>query len=197
MPQYVIERPITGPSYLEVCNRCRCPLESDGRVLGRCVRISDGKRTHWETLCDGCLSAVKGGTGMISTQDCPHMCPEHVDSEPACQLCRTIFLLWAAARRGDEGSRKLLDREPLYRIQLAEAIISTPGQSTLLVFEHPLTEPNKEWLRRRFGSASVYITAQSAALSETAARQYRKQYPWRDGDRPLDRLVTDMHGGKA
>ena len=60
MQQYTIELPSTGLSYFDVCNRCRCPLESDGRVLGSCVRIPDGKRTHWETLCDGCLTALKG-----------------------------------------------------------------------------------------------------------------------------------------
>ena len=50
----------TNLPYLEVCNRCRRSLESEGHVLGRCVRIPEGKRTHWETLCDGCLSAIKG-----------------------------------------------------------------------------------------------------------------------------------------
>ena len=60
MQQSVIKQPSAGLSYLEVCNRCRCPLESEGRILGRCVRIPDGKRTHWETLCDGCLTTLKG-----------------------------------------------------------------------------------------------------------------------------------------
>ena len=133
----------------------------------------------------------------MPVHDCPHMCPEHIPNNSDCRLCRTIFLLWGAARQNNDGMRELLQVELASRMHMAEAIMSDPGQQAMLIFGRPLTENNKGQLRHRFGSASVYITEHIARLSAVATKQYHKQCPWRDGDRPLNRLIVYMQGGLA
>ena len=133
----------------------------------------------------------------MSLQDCPHMCHEHIPNNPDCQLCHTLFMLWEPAGENNGASRERLRVESASRMRMAEAIMSDPGQQAMLIFDHLLTRQNKSQLRRWFGSTSVYITEHVARLSVTATKKYHERYPWPNGDRPLDRLIVYMQGGKA
>ena len=133
----------------------------------------------------------------MPVQDCPHMCPEHIPNNPDCRLCRTLFMLWETTGQNNRVSREQLQVEPASRMRMAEAIMSDPGQQAMLIFDRPLTDRNKGQLRYWFGPASVYITEHIARLSVTATKKYHERYPWPNGDRPLDRLIVYMQGGKA